>query len=189
VKNTKGFTLIELLIVASILGVLVSAINFSFANIQKRARDTKRKSDLEALKVALEAYRADKGKYPETGTWWARCSGPSSVFTQKTDESGSQAYIPNIAPDYIQSLPRDPRENRPTSKTGACSNSTGEQTCYAYKSIDGTEYKILASCGVESVSSVPDTDPYYDYRRFDCNADTGFCAYQVSSSNNAYQTY
>ncbi len=63
--NKKGFTLIELLIVIAIIAIL-SAVGFSLViitNLQK-ARDGKRKADVESLRSALEIYRSENGHYP-----------------------------------------------------------------------------------------------------------------------------
>lgn len=63
-KHNKGFTLLEILVVMVILGVLVTIGLRSFATSQMRARDAKRKRDLEQVVNALEMYRSDKGYYP-----------------------------------------------------------------------------------------------------------------------------
>lgn len=64
-KNTKGFTLVELLVAMTIVMVLtvVGIVNYSSA--QKSARDAKRKSDLEKVRIALEMAKQDhNGCYP-----------------------------------------------------------------------------------------------------------------------------
>lgn len=53
-KNSQGFTLIELLIVVAIIAVL-SVIGITiFGNVQKNARDVRRKGDINAISSALE---------------------------------------------------------------------------------------------------------------------------------------
>lgn len=59
-----GFTLIELLITIAIIGILASAIIFSFSGAQKRARDATRRSDLKQYQTAIEAYAVRTGAYP-----------------------------------------------------------------------------------------------------------------------------
>lgn len=55
VKNPKGFTLVELLVVISIIAVL-SVIGFTiFTGVQKNARDSRRKADIDSIAKALEA--------------------------------------------------------------------------------------------------------------------------------------
>jgi len=64
--NKKGFTLFELLVVISIVGVLVGLVTISFSSAQKRARDARRRDDLQALQKALEQYYAlSGGTYPD----------------------------------------------------------------------------------------------------------------------------
>lgn len=68
-QKHAGFTMIELLVVATII-ILLSAIGLvSFSQANKRARDGKRKADLEQARSALELYRSDNGFYPATNSW------------------------------------------------------------------------------------------------------------------------
>ena len=64
--GTKGFTLIELLVAISIIGVLSSFLLANFVGIRQRARDGVRKSDLRQIQSALELYRSDQSKYPDS---------------------------------------------------------------------------------------------------------------------------
>ncbi len=87
----KGFTLIELLVAIGLLAIL-SAFAFSIIGQGPRqfARDSKRKSDLENIRSALEAYRNDQGYYPTSFNY--SCTGA----------------LPCLAPTYISALPTDP---------------------------------------------------------------------------------
>lgn len=60
----KGFTLVELLVTISILAVLMTLALISYQNIQKNARDARRKSDIVSIQSALEQYHSDQGYYP-----------------------------------------------------------------------------------------------------------------------------
>jgi general secretion pathway protein G len=66
--NKKGFTLIELLVVISIIGILISLSLVGFSETRKTARDSKRKSDLEQVRSALEIYRNEEKTYPADGS-------------------------------------------------------------------------------------------------------------------------
>jgi len=62
--NKKGFTLIELIMTMAVLGAM-SVIGFViFTGAQEKARDAKKKSDITAIKTALEIYYDDNGSYP-----------------------------------------------------------------------------------------------------------------------------
>ena len=70
-QRRLGFTLIELLIVISIIAILVTIITATFSGTQAKARDTRRKEDLDAIKKALELFKSDttgSAKYPNTTT-------------------------------------------------------------------------------------------------------------------------
>jgi prepilin-type N-terminal cleavage/methylation domain-containing protein len=66
-KSKRGFTLIELLVTISIIGTLVGLIVNNLADARARARDTKKKQNLQALKTALRLYYNDYQTYPLTG--------------------------------------------------------------------------------------------------------------------------
>lgn len=52
--SLKGFTLIELLIVIVIIGILSAGAVALFTGAQARARDARRKSDLNAIELAIQ---------------------------------------------------------------------------------------------------------------------------------------
>jgi prepilin-type N-terminal cleavage/methylation domain-containing protein len=61
----QGFTLIELLISIAIIGILISVAVASYSSAQKKARDSRRMSDLKAIQGGFEQYYADfNGNYP-----------------------------------------------------------------------------------------------------------------------------
>ena len=85
-KVKRGFTLIELLVVISIIGILAAAAIVSYGSAQERSRDSRRKTDLDAIKKALELY--------------------------KQDTAGAYYYpqlLTSLAPTYINVLPTDPK--------------------------------------------------------------------------------
>jgi general secretion pathway protein G len=62
----RGFTLIELLIVMSIIGILASIAVPSYQRSTIKARETVLLEDLYQMRRAIDAFFADKGKYPDT---------------------------------------------------------------------------------------------------------------------------
>jgi prepilin-type N-terminal cleavage/methylation domain-containing protein len=63
-NKSKGFTIVELLIVIVVIGILATLVIVTFTGIQQKARDSKRKTDINALNSHVEAYYASNGYYP-----------------------------------------------------------------------------------------------------------------------------
>lgn len=63
-RDNRGFTIVELLIVIVVIGILAALVIIQFTNIQARARDTERKSDIRAIVSKLAEYYALNGRYP-----------------------------------------------------------------------------------------------------------------------------
>lgn len=106
----KGFTLVELLVTISILAILMTIALISYGNIQKGARDAKRKSDISSIQAALEQYHADQGFYP------------ASITTGSPISSGSATYM--------RSVPTGP--NSDTYSYTAKPNSCSARNCINY---------------------------------------------------------
>jgi len=89
-KQKKGFTLIELLVVIAIIAVLVAFAIANFVGARSRARDIKKKSELEQVKNALRMFYNDYNNYP----------GPTSASTNDISGCGSvvpPATVPNLS--------------------------------------------------------------------------------------------
>lgn len=67
-KNYKinGFTLIEIMVVLVIIAIMASFVVPSVINRPDQARDTKVKNDVLTIESALDLFKLDKGKYPDT---------------------------------------------------------------------------------------------------------------------------
>ncbi len=101
-KNSlqKGFTLIELLVVITVLAVLATIVLLAVNPGMQlaRARDANRKQTLAALSKALEQYYVFNGAYPS----------PTTGLT--SDSSGGGSWIQGLVPDYLKTLPKDPKQ-------------------------------------------------------------------------------
>lgn len=67
-NNPYGFTLVELLVVVSIIAILTVIGITVFGNIQIKARDSRRKADIDAVSKALEAHYNDSAACAVTAT-------------------------------------------------------------------------------------------------------------------------
>jgi len=143
-KGTQsGFTLIELLVVIGIIGLLATLITINVQSARQKSRCAKRRADIVSLQAPLEAYYDANKAYPSTGTWWGTCSGYGSH-----DVTGSNGWIPNLAPTYIRRLPSDPNEST--------------NRCYLYFG-DSSGYKIMAFRAADDGCTVNDPkDILYD---------------------------
>jgi len=98
----KGFTLIELLVVIAVIGIISSLVLVSMGEARAKARDSRRKSDIDQVRRALELYYIDNGQYPLSGG----AVSPNSGWTNSNHSSWD-----NLATDlrpYLAGLPKDP---------------------------------------------------------------------------------
>ncbi len=98
-KEKQGFTLLEILVSVSIIAILTIVGIVSFATVNRRSRDAKRKSDVEQLRSALEMYRADYGNYPN----------PAACQPGPADASCLDSVL---KPTYIPAIAKDPKSNQ-----------------------------------------------------------------------------
>jgi len=86
----SGFSLFELLVVISIIGIIVAVGMTSYSSAQKRARDAKRKQDMQAVQKAFEQYySANNYNYPDDQTK-ARTNMPGYP---PVDPKNTRSYI------------------------------------------------------------------------------------------------
>lgn len=90
-KTKKAFSFIELIVVVTIIAVISLVGVISYGPAQKKSRDSRRISDLEKIRMALEMVR-------QVGTTYPSASGG----------------IPNgLVPGYLQTYPTDPKPGSP----------------------------------------------------------------------------
>jgi len=122
-----GFTLIELLVVIAIVGILVAVGSISYLTASKQSRDTRRKTDLEQIRQALETYRAETSLYLTTAQGTGLLD-PNYISVVPIDPKGSAyQYVGTTTSYSICSY----LEIAPTAytKPSACTMSCGTGTC------------------------------------------------------------
>ena len=108
-KKTRGFTLIELLVVIAIIAMLATVGFASYRSANVKARNSRRESDIQQFRAALEMYRTDEGAYPPYS-----CEGDASCpakpgYTNEFDNGSSGVATLLIDEGYLGSVPHDPQ--------------------------------------------------------------------------------
>ena len=118
-KKARGFTFVELLVVVTIIAVITGIAIASYTTTNKKARDSRRKSDLEQVRAALELCRAEAGLYPA-----------SVLFVAGGQVNCDDGLV------YLDPIPLDPRQGQ-----------TGYSYSYTRGYLSGatTEYELCAA--------------------------------------------
>lgn len=138
-NKLRGFTILEMVVVIGIIGVIGTAGLSSYSAVQKKARDSRRTTDLELMRAAVEQYRSNTNAYPTTMPFPASggntglcdpagCSSGKYLESVPTDPIPPQRYVYQYesASDYtVCAL----LASGGTSSFGDCSSATGTQTC------------------------------------------------------------
>ena len=97
----RGFTLIELLIVITILGVLAGMIMTSYGKAQEKSRDSRRKTDVDAIRKSLELAKQDTpGAY-----YYPVCTSGAGTICAEDQTT------PSLIPTYLPQRVADPKTN------------------------------------------------------------------------------
>jgi len=162
-RDFRGFTLVELLVVIAIIGILSTILLLQLGTARAKARDTKRISDLAALRSAVELFydsqatsayptaltTANIGKYLQT----AVVPTPTSPYgtSVAADQVYGYAYNPNATPSKYH-LWVELEQNNASLNTDMDLDSTGW-------SGDARDYNDAAD---EACASSTTTDCIYD---------------------------
>ncbi|MDQ3008838.1 MAG: prepilin-type N-terminal cleavage/methylation domain-containing protein [bacterium] len=164
-RQNAGFTLVEILIVMVIIGILASLSIGSFQSSQQKARDTRRKGDINAITTALEVYRNDTGAYPLNSS-----ANKIMGCGAATECDWGEIFQDSNDTIYMAQLPTDPRSSQQ----------------YVYLS-DGSYFQLYARFENTEDRAVPKSgeDPMV-YGTLDCGA--ALCNYGISSTNTTPET-
>lgn len=134
----KGFTLLELLIVISIIGILVTVATASYSSSQKKARNSRRMSDMKSVQNAAEQYYADNNAAypPDTsfGDEYLPSGWPNDPKSSFTYEYTPSPAAPASATSYIACAQMEGANGNATSATGTDYPTTGG-TYYCVKNL------------------------------------------------------
>src|SRR3989344_1041453 len=98
----KGFTLIELLVVISIIGLLASVVFASLNSARAKARDARRRSDLNQIYLGLQMYYDANGYLPVTSSYGGANPGG-------WDYSSQGDFLPFLrTAGFFSTVPIDP---------------------------------------------------------------------------------
>jgi len=140
-RDKRGFTLIELLVVIAIIGIIASVVLVSVNSAREKARDSRRKADLNQLLLGIQMYADDNnGKYP--GETWcdssigSRAGAGCPPAPPQNDWDYNSTFVKAVD-DYVSTLPIDPINNttyyynyEPHCNQQNCPNPKG--CCYYY---------------------------------------------------------
>lgn len=150
----KGFTLVELLIVIAIIGILTTIGVGSFRSARIKARDARKKSDLEQIAKSLEAYTNDHRVFPTSSNGQIVCQPPSTTCAWGNPFTDTNGTI------YTAKLQQDTRSGFD----------------YVYESADGTTYSLYTHLENENDPAIDSTIV------IECK--TGIaCNYKTTSTN------
>jgi prepilin-type N-terminal cleavage/methylation domain-containing protein len=171
-NKRNGFTLIELLMVISIISLLSTIILASLSTARSKSRDATRIASLRQMANALEIYYLNNNytyPLPSPAGWVYSCPSPGANWIKNgVDTTWSNAII--------SSQPHDPKESgcvgngSPFDATLAAGSPTG----YAYYSLDGKQYSLVARL---------ENDTQYDIQST-CQKSIANGAYLYSSCGN-----
>lgn len=107
--NKRGFTLIELLVVIAIIGLLSSIVLASLNTARAKTRDAIRLQDINTIKIALELYYNDNGKYPDSPTLCTVATSPNAAWCNSIEDLQNGKWLAgNALAQYLPNHPVDP---------------------------------------------------------------------------------
>lgn len=151
IKFKKGFSLVELLVVITIIAIL-SVVAYSAVGGQTiKAKDSKRKQDLNTMQSALEIYYVEYSKYPSSLTY---CTTTPPSLTTTPETHGC------ILKKHLSTIPKDPSGQGYVYKT-----SSGNATYQIAATLenDGTPEKYKAYVVGNGTDLISSNNSYFQY--------------------------
>ncbi len=146
----NGFTILELLIVLAAVGILILIGSALLGTARERSRDSKRLSDLDITRRALEDYFHNNNRYPQAPTpilfgtagYKVICSGTPTGFAETRSGCGGGTV-------YLDPIPMPP-EPQPAQFVGYSYTSVAPNSQYVIEAalegaINGLQGRIQVS--------------------------------------------
>ncbi len=130
----RGLSVVELILSVGLILILLSALFWAVNPPErlKQSRDTRRQSDFEGLKTAIE--EALLGGEPLESTFGVPSSSVGFEVTWELDGSG---WVPMVLPDWLVELPQDPSNGK------TFSDVLGSRVLGEYQFISDGKYWVL----------------------------------------------
>ena len=129
-RKESGFTIVELLIVIVVIGILAALVVTTFSGIQRKARDSERQTDINAVHSQIEAYFAQNGRYPTNANLdadaWVTTNLPGLDVDALADPNGADNDVAAAAAANVYSYVELPAgcDNDPATATADCTSYT-----------------------------------------------------------------
>lgn len=133
----RGFTLVELMVVIAIIAILVGVGALAFGGALKRARDAKRKADLNEIRKALMMYYTESGSYPamtDPLSGWER----SACTATACNTDSPSPFMEYLSPNYMVRVPLDPQH---PNKSGSWGYLYRPESAYGFRLM--THFEVL----------------------------------------------
>ena len=152
-----GFTLIEILVVCSIIAILATVVFISYSQSQLKSRDSRRKSDLEAISQAVNLFKNENGFYPP-----GAAVGTTLIYAPWNGLISSSTLTTSLNA-YLSSLPNDPKTSFPnyyymTNYTDVTHTTTKYRIYSILENTKDSQYKRCSISGSSYYYSVPIQD-------------------------------
>lgn len=116
-KTKNGFTLIELLVVISIVGILSSVAMTTLNGARAKARDARRRSDLDQIALAMDMYYVEYRTFIVAGTGYRGTA--KGWFGYRDGTTYSKSIVAGLRDaGFFKELPLDPDYVSEASTTG-----------------------------------------------------------------------
>lgn len=143
-KRVKGFTLIELLIVIAIIAILATIVTVSYAGAQKKARDNRRRADIQSIASAYQIYNQETKAWYIPGTGWS--GGGQGWFNYENGTTYPKSMARGLEEGgYLNPAPWDPLQ-----KDGNDTSTTYRYMKYQSGCLDNNKTTIYAKLEVPS---------------------------------------